>query len=314
MNKKISAIVACYKDAEAIPEMHQRLTVVLKKTIYDYEIIFVNDGSPDNSELVLENICKKDGKVKAIFHSRNFGTDNAFTSGMAHCKGDAVVLLDGDLQDPPEFISNFISKWEEGYDVVYGIKKEREGSRIMNVFYKLFYRIFNKISYIKIPLDAGNFALMDKKIIESINLLDETDRFIRGLRAWVGFKQIGLPYKRESRKYGATNYNFLGNLRWAKKGIFSFSYFPLEIISYLSYVLFILSIFGIIFNIIYYFFGPLAPRGTYFIAVLILFLGSINLLFLSIISEYIQKILEETKKRPKFIIKKILNNLDIINK
>ena len=306
--KKISAIIACYKDAEAIPEMHKRLTKVLNNTSYDYEIIFVNDGSPDNSELILNKICNEDKKVTGIFHSRNFGTDNAFSSGMVQSTGDAVVLLDGDLQDPPELIPDFISKWKEGYEVVYGEKKEREGPKIMNFFYKLFYRIFNKISYIKIPLYAGNFALMDKKIVKTINSINETDRFIRGLRAWVGFKQIGVPYKRDLRKYGKTTYNFFGNFRWAKKGIFSFSFFPLEMISYLSYALFILSIFGIIFNIFYYFFGPPAPRGIFAVAVLVLFLGSTNLLFLSILSEYVSKILDETKKRPQFIIKKILND------
>ena len=306
--KKISAIIACYKDAEAIPEMHKRLTKVLNNTSYDYEIIFVNDGSPDNSELILNKICNEDKKVTGIFHSRNFGTDNAFSSVMVQSTGDAVVLLDGDLQDPPELIPDFISKWKEGYEVVYGEKKEREGPKIMNFFYKLFYRIFNKISYIKIPLYAGNFALMDKKIVKTINSINETDRFIRGLRAWVGFKQIGVPYKRDLRKYGKTTYNFFGNFRWAKKGIFSFSFFPLEMISYLSYALFILSIFGIIFNIFYYFFGPPAPRGIFAVAVLVLFLGSTNLLFLSILSEYVSKILDETKKRPQFIIKKILND------
>ena len=158
------------------------------------------------------------------------------------------------------------------------------------------------------PLDAGNFALMDKKIVQSINSIKETDRFIRGLRAWVGFRQIGVPYKRDLRKYGKTTYSLFGNFRWAKKGIFSFSFFPLEMISYVSYVLFILSMFGIIFNVFYYFFGPPAPRGIFNVAVLVLFLGSTNLLFLSILSEYVSKILDETKKRPPFIIKKILNN------
>ena len=306
--KKISVIIACYKDAEAIQEMHTRLSFVLGKTNYDYEIIFVNDGSPDNSESILNKICDEDKKVTAIIHSRNFGTDNAFSSGMAYSNSDAVILLDGDLQDPPELIPDLITKWEEGYEVVYGEKKERDGPKIMNFFYKLFYIIFNKISYIRIPLDAGNFALMDKKIVKSINSIKETDRFIRGLRAWVGFKQIGIPYKRDARKYGKSTYNLFGNFRWAKKGIFSFSFFPLEMISYVSYVLFILSILGIIFNIFFYFLGPPAPRGIYSIAVLVLFLGSTNLLFLSIISEYISKILDETKKRPQFIIKEILND------
>lgn len=307
MNKKISIIVACYQDAEAVFEIYQRIIEVFKINIFDYEIIFVNDGSTDNTEKILENICNDNKKVIAIFHSRNFGTDNAFSSGMLHSTGDAVVLLDGDIQDPPEMIPALISKWQEGYDVVYGERVERKGQRIMNLIYKLFYRVFNKISYIRIPLDAGNFALMDKKIVDLINSIKETDRFIRGLRAWVGFKQIGIPYIRDKRKYGRTTYNLLGNFRWAKKGIFSFSYFPLEIVSYLAYLLFIISVFGIIFHIFYYFFGPPAPRGIYTAIVLILFLGSTNLLFLSIVSEYISKILEETKRRPKFIIKKIIN-------
>ena len=309
--KKISAIIACYKDESAIPEMHLRLTSVLKNIPYDYEIIFVNDGSPDNTEEVLKKICSIDKKVVAIFHSRNFGTDNAFSSGMLKAKGDAVILLDGDLQDPPEIIPKFLSKWEEGYDVVYGIKAKREGSKIMNLLYKIFYKIFNKLSYITIPLDAGNFALMDKKIVNSINSIKETDRFIRGLRAWVGFKQTGITYTRDVRKYGKSNYNIIGNLRWAKKGIFSFSFVPLEIISYFSYFMFIISILWIIYLIYDYFMGPEPVRGIYFVSVMVLFLGSTILLFLSILSEYISKILDETKNRPKFIIKEILNDNEL---
>jgi dolichol-phosphate mannosyltransferase len=307
MNKKISIVIACYQDALSIPEMYKRITKTLKESTFDYEIIFVNDGSTDNTEETLDKICREDRKVTAIFHSRNFGLQNAFSSGMLEAKGDAVILFDGDMQDPPELIPQLVFKWLEGYEVVYGQRVSRDAPLIMNFAYKCFYRIFNKVSYIKIPLDAGDFSLMDRKVVDSINSIKETDRFIRGLRAWVGFKQIGIPYKRDKRKYGKSNFSLLGNLRWAKKGIFSFSVFPLEIISYLSYILFLISIFGIIFNIIYYFIGPVAPRGTYAVIVLILFLGSSNLLFLSILSEYIFKILEETKQRPQFIIKKKIN-------
>jgi dolichol-phosphate mannosyltransferase len=246
MKNKISIIIACYQDSESIPEMYERILKVFSKISFDYEIIFVNDGSTDNSEEILTKICEKDKKVIAIFHSRNFGLDNAFSSGMKRSTGAAAVLLDGDMQDPPEMIPDFILKWQEGNEVVYGQRVDREGSIIMNFMYKLFYRIFNKISYIKIPLDAGNFALMDKKIVQIINSIKETDRYVRGLRAWVGFKQTGIPYKRLERKYGKTNYNFFGNIRWAKKGIFSFSFFPLEIISYFAYVLFFISIIGIL--------------------------------------------------------------------
>jgi len=309
INKKmISAVIACYKDENAIPLMHERLTKTFKKIGCDYEIIFVNDGSPDNSEKVLEKICSDDKKTTAIFHSRNFNSQNAFTSGMNQAIGDAVVLLDGDLQDPPELIEDFVKKWTDGFDVVYGKRIKREASNFMNFSYKLFYRIFNKLSYIDIPFDAGDFSLMDKKVVEAINMAEERDRFIRGLRAWVGFKQIGIPYNRPERKFGKTTNSFLKNIKWAKKGIFSFSYVPLELISYLSYFIVLLTAIALMFYIIFYYINPAATKGITTLIVLVLFIGGIQLLSASILSEYIGKILEETKKRPQYIIKKILNN------
>lgn len=304
----LSAVIACYKDEQAIPEMHKRLTYVFNKIGCKYEIIFVNDGSPDNSEKILEEICLKDTNTTAIFHSRNFNSQNAFTSGMKQASGDAVILLDGDLQDPPEIIEDFTKKWIEGYDVVYGSRKDREASFLMNFAYKTFYRIFNKISYLEIPLDAGDFSLMDRKVVDEINNTSETDRFIRGLRAWVGFKQVGVPYKRAERKFGSSTNNLLKNLNWAKKGIFSFSFFPLEFISLFSYVIVLLSCVALIAYIVFYFMYPGAPKGITTIIVLILFLGGIQLLSISVLSEYVGKILEETKKRPLYIIKKIINN------
>ena len=209
---KLSAVIACYKDEQAIPIMHKRLTEVFTKIGCKYEIIFVNDGSPDNSEKVLEEICSKDENTTAIFHSRNFNSQNAFTSGMKQSTGDAVILLDGDLQDPPELIESFYKKWNEGYEVVYGSRVEREASFLMNFAYKTFYRLFNKFSYLDIPLDAGDFSLMDRKVVDAINNTSETDRFIRGLRAWVGFKQIGVPYKRSERLFGLCTNNFFKNI------------------------------------------------------------------------------------------------------
>ena len=234
--KTISAVIACYNDSQAIPEMHQRLTSVFNKIGINYEIIFVNDGSVDNSEIVLKKICDKDKKTTAILHSRNFSSQNAFTSGMIQSKGDLVVLLDGDLQDPPELISDFVKGWEKGYDVVYGIRSKRVANWLLHFFYKSFYRLFQKLSYIHVPLDAGDFSLMDKKIVLLLNNMPEKDRYLRGLRAWVGFKQTGIKYTRPERRYGVSTNNFFNNIRWAKKGIFSFSYLPLEFISYLSYL------------------------------------------------------------------------------
>ena len=308
INKKmISAVIACYKDGDAIPLMYERLTKTFKKIGCDYEIIFVNDGSPDNSEKVLEKICSEDEKTTAIFHSRNFSSQNAFTSGMMHSKGDAVVLLDGDLQDPPELIEKFYDQWIEGYDVVYGVRENRDTTIFLKLAYKLFYRIFNRLAYIQIPIDAGDFSLMDRKVVDAINNLPENDRYIRGLRAWVGFKQIGVPYHRPERMFGETTNNFFSNFRWARKGIFSFSNVPIEFIIYFSSFIVFISVFALIFYIGYYFINPTAPRGVTTIIVLVLFLGGAQLLSISILAEYIGKILEETKRRPKFIINKIIN-------
>ena len=304
----LSAVIACYKDGEAIPVMHKRLTDVFTKIGCNYEIIFVNDGSPDNSEKILEKICLDDEKTTAIFHSRNFDSQNAFTSGMLQSTGDAVVLLDGDLQDPPEIIEVFVEKWLEGFDVVYGSRINRDTSKLMNYAYKSFYRIFNKLSYLEIPLDAGDFSLMDRKVVNEINNAKEKDRFIRGLRAWVGFKQIGVPYHRPERLFGKSTNNFFKNVKWAKKGIFSYSYLPLEFMSFFSYVIVLISGLALLLYIILYFVNQEAPKGITTLIVLVLFLGGVQLLSISILSEYIGKILEETKRRPNFIIKKILNN------
>jgi len=307
-DKTISAVIACYNDSQAIPEMHKRLTSTFNKIGINYEIIFVNDGSPDDSEFVLKEICAEDKKTTAILHSRNFSSQNAFTSGMIQSKGDLVVLLDGDLQDPPEIIPEFVKAWEKGYDVVYGIRTKREGGKLINFFYKFFYRLFQKLSYIHVPLDAGDFSLMDKKIVRILNSLPEKDRYLRGLRAWVGFKQTGVKYTRPERPYGISTNNIFKNIRWAKKGIFSFSYLPLEFISYLSYFVVFLSGIALLIYLLFYFFLPGTPQGFTTIIILILFLGGIQLLSISFIAEYIAKILEETKNRPKFIIKEIIND------
>ncbi len=308
--KKISAIIACYKDEQAIPIMHRRLTEVLSKLTDRYEIIFVNDGSPDDSEKVLAELAHQDPHVVAITHTRNFSSQNAFSSGMEIATGDAVVLLDGDLQDPPELIEHFVEKWLTGYDVVYGIRTKREASLPLRIAYKIFYRLFKKLSYITVPLDAGDFSLMDRRVVTALNSMPERDRFIRGLRAWVGFKQTGIPYLRPERMFGRTTNSFLKNLRWAKKGIFSFSYAPLEMLSYFGFCIVGISGFVIILYILAYFLfpGKAGAPGIQTIIVLILFLGGLQLLAISLIGEYIAKIFEEVKARPKFIVKNIKND------
>lgn len=306
--KKISAIIACYNDALAIPYMHKRLIHVFKKIHVNYEIIFVNDGSPDNTEDVLKKIVKNDSHTIGVNHARNFSSQMAFTSGMDIATGDAIVFLDGDLQDPPELIEEFYHKWQEGFDVVYGVRVKRETSMGMALMYKLFYRIFHKLSYVSIPMDAGDFSLIDKKVFTILKQFPERDRFLRGLRAWVGFKQTGVAYVRPERMFGKTTNSLLKNFRWAIKGVFSFSYVPLQAMTLLSLFVFFLALTAMIIQIILRFLLPNTPQGITTVLIVVLFLGAIQMLCISIVGEYIGKIFEEVKQRPKYIVKSIILN------
>ncbi|GAA4419725.1 hypothetical protein GCM10023187_54320 [Nibrella viscosa] len=301
LNPVISPIIACYKDAQAIPYMYERLVKTFNDMKVRYEIIFVNDNSPDNTDEVLEAICANDPNVIAIKHSRNFGSQSAFLSGMEIATGDAVVLMDGDLQDPPEVIPQFYEQWMQGHDVVYGVRVQREMAPHVHFFYKTFYRLFRKMSYINIPVDAGDFSLIDRKVVKELVSLPETEQFLRGLRAWVGFKQTGVNYVRPERMFGVSTNNWTKNIWWAKKAIFSFSFAPLEAMSYAGFLLTGLSVVGIFIQILARFFLPNPPRGATTIIILVLFFGGLNLLAISFLGEYISKIFEETKKRPKFI-------------
>ncbi len=307
--KKLSAIIACYRDAEAVPVMYERLKATFTKIGCDYEIVFVNDCSPDNAAEVLAELAEKDKKVVVINHTRNFGSQSAFTSGMAIATGDAAILLDGDLQDPPELIEQFYAKWQEGYEVVYGVREKREATFFLQFSYKLFYRFFRAASYVPIPLDAGDFSLLDRKVISALNSLPENNRFLRGLRAWVGFKQIGVPYIRPERMFGKTTNNLMRNLGWARKAIFSFSYAPLELITGLSLFMVVLSFVGIIVQVLVRLLKPdLVPSGFTTLIVLIVFMGGIQMLCLSIIGSYLSHIYDEVKRRPTYIVNSILND------
>jgi dolichol-phosphate mannosyltransferase len=302
---KLSAVIACYKDEQAIPYMYDRLTKTFNKIGVDYEIIFVNDCSPDNTAEVLQKLVDEDDHVIAIEHSRNFGSQSAFLSGMEISTGDGVILLDGDLQDPPELIEPFYNEWQKGFDVVYGRRVAREGNQTLVSFYKMFYRLFRSVSYVPMPLDAGDFSLMDRKVVNEIIKLPETDQFLRGLRAWVGFKQTGVDYIRPERMFGVTTNNWRKNIGWARKAIFSFSYVPLELLTYGGILLTGLSFIAIIIQIILYFTQPGNPHGITTVIVLILFFGGIQMLGISTLGEYQAKIIEEVKRRPKFIRRNI---------
>jgi dolichol-phosphate mannosyltransferase len=307
-NKKLSAVIACYRDAPAIPLMYDRLMSVFSKLGVDYEIIFVNDKSPDNAAEVLAELAARNKKVVVINHTRNFGSQSAFTSGMRIAAGDAVILLDGDLQDPPELIEPFFQKWQEGYDIVFGVRVKRDTTLFLKVVYKAFYRIFRVASYVSMPLDAGDFSLIDRRAVDAMNSLPENNRFLRGLRAWVGFKQIGVPYVRPERLFGRTTNSLLRNIGWARKAIFSFSYAPLDFITVLAFVMVVLSLLGVLGQILLRIFVPeLAPRGFTTLITLILFMGGIQLLCLSIIGSYLSHIYDEVKRRPPYIVESTLN-------
>jgi dolichol-phosphate mannosyltransferase len=286
--------------------MYERLVKMHNEAKIRYEIIFVNDCSPDNSEEVIAAIAAKDNNVIGITHSRNFGSQSAFLSGMEVATGDAVVLMDGDLQDPPELIPEFYKKWIEGYDVVYGKRVKREMSFFMNLVYKGFYRIFSKLSYIKIPVDAGDFSLIDKKVVRELNNLPEKEVFLRGLRAWVGFKQVGVDYVRPERMFGKSTNNWRRNIGWARKAIFSFSFVPLEMLSYLGFILTGFSFLAMIGQVIAKLYYPETPHGTTTIIVLVLFFGGVQLLAISVLGEYLSKVFEESKGRPKFIRRSVI--------
>ena len=307
-SRKVSAIIACYRDAPAIPFMYQRLTDTFTKIGIDYEIIFVNDASPDDAQEVLAGIAAADSKVIVINHSRNFGSQSAFTSGMKIATGDAVVLLDGDLQDPPELIESFV----EGGRRVTTSSTASERSVRQHSFFAPDTRcstvLFRASSYVPIPVDAGDFSLIDRKVVSALNALPENNRFMRGLRAWVGFRQTGVTYTRPERMFGRTTNSFMRNLRWARQGIFSFSYAPLELITVAALIAVIGSVLASIATMVIRIVRPdQTPSGLTTVILLVLFLGGVQLASLSIIGSYLAHIYDEVKRRPAFIVESIVN-------
>ena len=306
--KSISVVVACYRDAGSVHEMYRRLTAVLREITPCYEIIYVNDNSPDNALELLAEIAERDPRLTVITHSRNFGSQMAFTSGMQQSTGDAVILMDGDLQDPPEVIPALVAEWTKGFEVVYGVRERRRENALKELARKVFYRLYRHLSYLQMPLDAGDFSIMSRCVVDSILQMPERDRFLRGLRTWVGFRQTGVPYVRPERFAGESTNSMLDNLRWARRGIFSFSYQPLELISLLAFAATVMTGVAILFYALFYFLIPQSPRGFLTILVAVLFLGAVQLFSLSIIAEYLGRIFEEVKQRPRYIVREIRND------
>jgi len=300
--RSLSAIVACYMDGQAIPVMYRRLTDTLQKLDIDYEIIFVNDGSPDDCANRILELSRTDKRVLGVTHSRNFGSQMAFRSGMEMSVMQGCVLLDGDLQDTPELIEKFYEKWVEGYDVVYGRRVARDMPAVWGLLYKAFYRVFAKFSYVKIPHDAGDFSLIDRRVMGWLLQCGERDLFLRGLRAYVGFKQTGVDYFRPKRMFGESTNNLFKNLEWAKRGIFSFSNTPLKLLTAGGILLLALSlVLGIALAFLRLWNPGIAPRGATTLLLFLLFFGAINLFAVGLVGEYVAKIMEEVKGRPRLI-------------
>jgi glycosyltransferase involved in cell wall biosynthesis len=305
--KKVSAVVACYNELGNIPAMYERLTATLSALPYEYELIFVENGSKDDSLALLHELSERDTHVHVLVLSRNFGSQAAFSSGLDYASGDCAVLLDGDLQDPPEVIPAFVARWEEGFDVAYGERIKRAAPPLLRMGYRAFYRLFSRLSYLSIPVDAGDFGLMDRRVTDVLNAMPERDRFLRGLRAWAGFRQCGVPYQRAARHSGKSTNSIAALFRWAFSGLVSFSYAPLEFISLLAIGVIALTGVALLVYLVLFFVTPAAPRGFETILIAVLFLGAIQLLCLSIVGTYVAKIFEEVKQRPKYLVDRVVH-------
>jgi glycosyltransferase involved in cell wall biosynthesis len=304
----ISIIVPVYNEELNVNPMYKRINAVFQMLDYSFEIIYVDNCSTDKTIFKIRELAKEHKNVQGILMSRNFGSSQPSTmAGIEYAHGDAVILIDGDIQDPPELIKDFIEKWEEGYEVVYGVRKKRKGSLIRRICYKIYYRVFRQLSYLEIPLDAGDFGLIDRRVTEVIKKLKENEVFFRGIRAWVGFKQIGIEYMREDRKYGKTSIPFFDNFKWAKMGIFNFSYKPLEYIFSFAIILLIVSFIAIVYYAILHFINPATPYGFSTIVILILFMNAVQLMAIGIVGEYVARIFNEVKCRPRYVIREIIN-------
>lgn len=308
----LSVVIACYRDAGSIQEFYRRLKEVLPSITARYEIIYVNDHSPDDAREILTALAQADSQLVVVNHTRNFGSQNAFLSGMRVSRGDAVILMDGDLQDPPHVIPQLVARWREGFDVVYGVRIKRRESLFRQLAYKAFYRLFRRLADFSVPVDAGDFGLMDRKVIRSL-LDDFPERLVllRGLRAYTGFRHTGVEYTRDARWDGQSTNSLVGNLRWARLAIFSFSYRPLEYISVLAIGSVLVTLLAAAFYVIVYFSaGRTAPSGFMTLLLITLFLGSVQLVCFSIVAEYLRHMYEELKRRPRYVIEDVIDRRD----
>jgi len=305
---KFSIIVPVYNEEANITALYNRIKKVSPSIKYQLEVIFINDGSSDNTLIKLIELSEKDKSIKIINFSRNFGHQMAVSAGLKYASGDIVAVIDADLQDPPELLPKFIDKINSGYDVVYAIRKKRKESLIMKIAYATYYRLLKGMVDIDIPLDSGDFCVMKKRVVQAINRLPERNRFIRGLRSWVGFKQTGIEYERDARFAGKSKYNFKKLMKLAFDGIFSFSYTPFKFMFYLGLFSLIFSVLAGIWIFYMKFFTANYNRVPGFATtiMLLVFIGGLQLFAMGINGEYIKRIYDEIKQRPAFIVESVI--------
>jgi len=299
----LSVVAPVFNEEAILHELYRRLTAVLDGAGFDWELVLVNDGSRDRSLEIMRELHTADARVKVVNFARNFGHQVAITAGTDYAQGQAVVIIDADLQDPPEVILDLLAKWREGYEVVYAVRSERKGETWFKEFTaKAFYRIIYKITDISIPMDTGDFRLMDRKVVEALKTMREKHRFMRGMSVWVGFRQTGVEYVRAERYAGETKYPLKKMLKFALDGITSFSYFPLQLATYIGFIVAAISVAGIVVTIVLRLTGSHAFYGQATTLVSVLFLGGVQLISLGIIGEYLGRIYDEAKGRPLYIV------------
>jgi len=308
--KKISIIVPCFNEEAVLPELFERFAAVAATWGMEQEIICVDDGSQDRTWELLKAQNQKDPRWRCLSFTRNFGHQTAVSAGLFYARGDAVVVIDADLEDPPEVISRLVEKWNEGFDVVYAVRQKRKEGWFKRFCYWTFYRVMARLVAFEIPLDTGDFCLISRRVAETINAMPERNRFVRGLRAWSGFRQTGVTYERAARFAGTTKYGFAKLLKLATDGLFSFSTVPLRMATYLGLSVSALAFFGVVFTLAQKIFSAefarigLAPNSGFpTIVISILFLGGVQLICLGILGEYIGRIYEEVKGRPLWVLR-----------
>ncbi|HEY1955862.1 MAG TPA: glycosyltransferase family 2 protein [Polyangiaceae bacterium] len=305
----ISLVLPVFNEEEVIPELHDRLQIFLKDLALEAEVVFVDDGSRDKTFALLDELAKKEPRYAILSFSRNFGHQTAITAGVDHARGEAVVVMDADLQDPPEVVLEMIAKWRAGYDVVYGKRRSREGETFFKkITAAIFYRTFAAMIPIEVPLDTGDFRLMSRRVVLTLRALRETHRFVRGMVSWVGFKQTAVLYDRPARFAGETKYPLRKMVRFAIDGITSFSILPLRFATYLGMTVATMSVLYAIYAIVDRFVLHHTVPGWTTTVVLIALLSSVQLLMIGILGEYVGRIYEEVKGRPLYVVREKVNS------